>query len=261
MLNMKQILFLFFALFVGNSGYSQKQSLSINFMANLSPGFSIFNYSKHDLSDVSVSSDPSMGYEAGVSYTRPLSEKIAIEIGLIGGIQSYSFTLFFKESFIDYQSFQQDFFLEKITGYDLEYYGFNLGLRYKLLARNKSSTGLLIGANAVYYSQQDHALTYGAFLSNYQSKDFFYAHSDINPKNTIFLAPNFGIWYNYQLNKRMILGIKLNGVVSNHIIMENYFQEPEFLIFGDNETVKGSWEKKYRQFGLGLSFSYLLNNN
>jgi len=201
-----------------------------------------------------------MGYEGNFSYTRPLSDRVAIEIGLLGGVQSFSYTLFFKESFIDYQSFQQDFYLEKFSEYDLEYYGLNLGVRYKLLERNQTSLGLVMGVNAVYFLHLDHYLYNGAILSNNQEIEFFYAHSDVNPKNTIFLAPNFGIWYNYHLNKRMDLGLKLNGLVSNHVIMENYSQEPEFLIFGENETVKGSWEKMYRQFGLGLSFYYFLNH-
>lgn len=253
---MKRLLIFIFVIATSISSYGQKETLSINFMANITPPLYIFGIRRHD---VILSSDPSMGYEASFYYSRHLSERVNIEMGLLGGLQSYSFTLYFEDSFIDDSNPDENFSLDKVSAYDLEYYGVNLGLGYKLFQFKRSSLGLLAGVNAIYFLHTDSSVSYGAVLPNNVDKEFFFAQDDVNPDNKIIIAPNLGIYYSYPLNKRVDLGLRTNAVVSNAVIFKNYAKTPNFLIFGDNETVKGSWEKRFRQYGIGLSVFYKLN--
>lgn len=238
--------------------YSQRTDnsaeIGLTFIAGRAPSLEVQrDYQIPAIGQKDITANASSIFALRLNYSRSISAKFALDIGLEGGLNSYNFCLGFEEDFVDL-SLPQPFYTEH-TGYDLPYAAGIFGIKYKSSLTLRSHLTFKVGIRASYYIPILTDFLIGAPLQSGQPSDIFFSQISNNNDGKIIFSPDLSL--DYLLNfpqTRFSLSTGFNTSFSR-----NYFMNGTFQLNGDQQVLTGSFSKKMIFLNFGLGLVYRLN--
>lgn len=250
-----RIFLLFFLIWaaIACPGFGQKLSLQ-----NAKDGFSLswFSYVSvaqqfsSDLNgrlDVTMSSIPRVSYAGKFEYNGLLNKHLEVSIGVSASSYPTDFVFAYDSIFSLYGKGFDDYSFERYSGDYLGVYG---AVDYRQQLSVKDFLSLRLGLNIVYFIPAFYGTSSTSIQPTGQYK-FFEARANMNPKGLPFLAPELSLRYYHLVWKKYMPFISINGVYSSaYPINGNY------LIFGKNETVQGTFRRRFLHAGIEVGVKY-----
>jgi len=192
--------------------------------------------------------DNNFGWSLGARRTQSvLTERLDWFVGARGGIHAYSINLYTTDAFVDLD--RDDMFTIEDRNYELIFAEVFTGLRYTFSAGERMKFGFEAAAVFNYHFGREKRIGYSVRLDNRQSKELFDAN--INIGNKVLLLPQIGVSYQY-LFENSGLRFGANLMFASSDILKGSYE-----LYGDSETLTGSFTKGYN-FG-GLEIGYFWN--
>jgi len=202
-----------------------------------------------------ISSKASPGYEFRLFYTYPFLFNTLLSVTgcLLYGISTYKIHFYKTESFNKLGWDNMDLFLMDDL---INYYGFSIGLRYTILRKAKNDLSFTANLSGIYFPSGIGSFSIDANLGGNNYKNLFKSTMIINEKNSLRLVPELGLVFSQKIGKRISIEASIRGAWSKGYIMRT---NPVYKIYGDKDTLTGSYQKKFRYIGVGLGASYVIN--
>ena len=198
----------------------------------------------------SVNSSNTFGYSLSGRRTQSIFTKnLSWFVGGRVGVHAYSFDLQLSNEFRDLGS-ELDYTTFPKSHYELLLVDIFSGLRYDFPIGRKMKIGLEAVAVVNYHFQND--INHSEIsLLNGQTTTLLETDMMVNPENIIMIAPQLGVSYQYNFQNS---GLRLSAYT---LMASNNVLEGSYQIYGDTETLDGTFTKDY-SFG-GLEVGYFWN--
>jgi len=237
---------------VGQTLQKESPSIGFSFIGNIPKKIEISpNYIAHPDS-TGLTARNSIGYEMRINIIYPSRAIPSFKFifGVISGVSTYKFALTMTKSFGDL-SF--DGFTHPTLMNEMNYVGFSLGSRYSLIKKRNSSLGINVKLSGIYFLSSWSIFSESSIDSLNNTQRFFHTEMIINEQNRFLFVPELGLTFSQKLGKRFNLEASMMGVWSKGYIMKT---DPNYKIFGDHETLTGTYQKQFEYIGLGLGLTY-----
>ncbi len=189
-------------------------------------------------------------FEGQFTYYHLFTPRIKLGVGILGGVHSYSLQLY---TFEEIQNFRRSMTYINHTKYKFQYGGLSFNGFYMIPIGKKGHLELMGGIQAVYFAATDLGFTesipYKDPLYQAEFKTYYFS----NPENKTFINPRLGIGYTYRIGQMISIGLRLSKTTSSN---KYTLAEGEYQLFGDNETLSGTYKKRFFQMGAGVEVMY-----
>jgi len=255
-MSIKKFLFTAILFLVTHCLYAQSKDISsieLLLDGNLSGPLS-FNADYEPLLDsTGLATNSSLGFDVRINYSYQFASvpKIKVEGGLIYGVSSYRLIFSITKSF---GNFTSSGFWVPIYGTEIKYIGSSLGIQYLIWKQKYNEIGVYGNISVVYFFPGFSEL----FWYDFESKNLkllFYSPMTINEEKKVKIVPMGGIMFSHKINDRINISTNITGAWSKGYIMRT---DPEYKIYGANDTLTGSYQKQFKYIGIGLGVSYRL---
>jgi opacity protein-like surface antigen len=210
------------------------------------------NYSVVQADKADVVSDGSYMFALRANYTQSFHPRLRWDIGLEAGLDSYHLQVVASEAFLN-TGFNRPYNVEA-TFFDLAYAAVLMGLKYQLPISPRSALSFNAGGRFTFYMPIGIGVGFGLIPSSGTQIDVFDAEMKSNPDNQLIVSPEFGLDYAYHFPRsNFVLLAGFNTSFSRETTLRG-----NYLIFGDQEVLKGTLSKEMMFFRLGLGVAYRL---
>jgi len=232
----------------------QKESptIGLSFIGNVPKRIEIStNYIAHPDS-AGIIAKNSLGYESRVNITYPINgiPSLRFTFGFISGTSTYKFNLKLPQTFASFND--SGYVLPNLMN-EMHYFGISIGYRYSLINKSNSSLGINVKLSGIYFFSGWSGISTSNIDSLNNIQLLFKSEMIINENNRILFTPELGLTFSQKLGKRFNLEASMMGVWSKGYIMKT---DPNYKIFGDHETLTGTYQKQFKYIGLGLGLTY-----